>query len=223
VHTPRVEEFRHQRDAVAIDDAQRHVVVDPKPQLLVEAADGGERGPGIGAQRIGDVRRPQRRAVVERRRTSVVQQRPAAHERVIRRMPRRIDIEEVAMRLAHTRIRGQRVDQLAQRARQQDVVGVDVGDVGRAAVTQDEIVAGTDAAVAVIAQQRQPRIVNRLDHPHRVVLGMIVDDDELEVDVLLRQDTLDRGADEPRSIVGRHRDGHLRARSTAAIPARDGL
>ena len=104
VHAPRVEELGHQRDAVAIDDAQRHVVVDPEGQPLVEAAEGVERGAPIGAQRVGDVLRAQRRAVVERRRTVRRNRSPAAQNGVARRPAVRVDIEEVAVRLAPPRI-----------------------------------------------------------------------------------------------------------------------
>jgi hypothetical protein len=115
-----------------------------------------------------------------------------------------IDEEEIAMGAVHLRAVPQSIHHPLKRSRQNDIIGVHMHEEPSLAASEDLVVTGGDASVSGVLQQADAAVLKSLGNRVGVVLGTIIDDEQLEIDAFLPQDTFDGLFDVFLAVEGRH-------------------
>ena len=192
------EELRARRRRCRLHESQPEVPVLEEAQRLVEAADLPER---VGAD--DHVRASARHVVAaEQERAELV------------RRGKRMDVEGTAAAVDHDapgvdpgRSGGtRRVELRPELPRRPQVVVVEEREPGAARRLGPDVARRRQPAVHLVAHEPYPRVVERLDTGGGVVVGRVVDDHDLDVDVLLRERARQRVGGEHRPAVARRDD-----------------
>ncbi|CAL1240032.1 protein of unknown function [Candidatus Methylocalor cossyra] len=104
-------------------------------------------------------------------------------------------------------VSGQRGHQFLEAGACPFIVGVEKRDVAAPRLPEPEIAGRADAAV-VLVEHPDPWVVEAGEAGGRVIGRTIVDDDQLEVAVGLRQDAGNAPLDQPSAVVARHDHGN---------------
>ncbi|MPM12891.1 hypothetical protein SDC9_59246 [bioreactor metagenome] len=187
------QQHRHRIDPPDLGRAQDQVPVDIAPQGLVETAEPVQKRPPVNDDVVVDVV-----LVLEKRPVQVA----IAH---------RIGLCRLAAVEQHAGIDHVGVGQLEQCAHMRckkaavpGVVTVEIGNDLAMGLPQGGVARHGNPAVLAQLDQPNARIVKAAHHRHAVVAAAVVNDDQLEVRIGLRQHRCNRLADNARTVEHRH-------------------